>query len=403
VLRDRDTNEPSHDGFDERLYAIHDSNRNTSASMDVTGDVLERYEYTSYGDSLVLDPVFAPQPNSIYEWTVRYAGYAFELSLKAYCVRHRLYIPGLGGWAQRDPLGNTDDGGLYTYVRDNPVRYTDPLGLFEECVCGPDVTDWFREELKIHTTFFKNAAFKTMGPIWKLLLFKYYAARLPYGYLKYKSPDGKCPQNKVCADTVTFMDACIHRSDLGNIMFGAMGVVWMNQDQSLIGAGAAAGKQAEGGGHNTGGIDSVEDMTSVIVGILFGGVLRETSDAGLGALQRSLGSLSDEFIKALMGEKGFFTSDRKSPATRALLGQVDTKNPLQQIGRPFSICRPCAQSVPKDAAHSDFTSILKLPKIMRILQPPLRWMFWDVYTPIKSNWIDNSEVIKRRDQENPGG
>ena len=46
-----------------------------------------------------------------------------------YFYRARYYEPGIGRFTQVDPLGYYADVNFYAYVRNNPIKYIDPLGL----------------------------------------------------------------------------------------------------------------------------------------------------------------------------------------------------------------------------------------------------------------------------------
>ena len=50
-------------------------------------------------------------------------------ALGAYCVRFRWYVPEVGRWAQRDPIGYVDGFGLFEYTRSGPPTRLDPSGL----------------------------------------------------------------------------------------------------------------------------------------------------------------------------------------------------------------------------------------------------------------------------------
>jgi RHS repeat-associated protein len=58
-----------------------------------------------------------------------YAGYEYDHSVVAYHVRHRVYVPEIGRWTKRDPLGYVDGMGLQGYVRQRVVLTADPSGL----------------------------------------------------------------------------------------------------------------------------------------------------------------------------------------------------------------------------------------------------------------------------------
>jgi RHS repeat-associated protein len=62
---------------------------------------------------------------------IGYAGYAWDPVIGANHVRHRVYLPELGRWTRRDPLGYVDGMSVYEYVASMPIDSVDPDGL--EC------------------------------------------------------------------------------------------------------------------------------------------------------------------------------------------------------------------------------------------------------------------------------
>jgi RHS repeat-associated protein len=63
-----------------------------------------------------------------------------------YFYRARYYDPVKGRFLQRDPLGYVDGMNLYEYARSNPVRWTDPLGLW--CgECEPGIPNEFHNKV----------------------------------------------------------------------------------------------------------------------------------------------------------------------------------------------------------------------------------------------------------------
>ncbi|HBA45273.1 TPA: hypothetical protein DEG21_03305 [Patescibacteria group bacterium] len=46
-----------------------------------------------------------------------------------YYYRARYYSSEIGRFINRDPIGQVDNVNLYSYVGNNPVKFTDPIGL----------------------------------------------------------------------------------------------------------------------------------------------------------------------------------------------------------------------------------------------------------------------------------
>ena len=144
-------------------------------------------------------------------------------------------------------------------------------------LCGPDITSWFIEEMNRHIKLFSSY---DAGDFYKLVIFARYAKRLAYKYLRFKA--GNCP-GKNCTGTVTLCGSCIHVSELGNIMFGAVGKVWLGTEPLLIACGVRAGK-----GSATGGINSVEDMASAVAGLQIVRIFRERDDRSRDGTRRGI-------------------------------------------------------------------------------------------------------------------
>jgi len=110
---------------------------NVTALLDTAGDAVERYSCDPYGSVTV----YSDDWSTTVDWDdskknpVRYCGYFFDNETGLYCVRYRFYVPPLGRWLQRDPLGYVDGMGLYEYVGSAPTGLVDPTGtLFtKEC------------------------------------------------------------------------------------------------------------------------------------------------------------------------------------------------------------------------------------------------------------------------------
>jgi RHS repeat-associated protein len=60
---------------------------------------------------------------------IGYAGYQWDQTAGAYHVRYRVYLPEIGRWTRRDPIGYRSHPNLYANVFCAPFAYTDPTGM----------------------------------------------------------------------------------------------------------------------------------------------------------------------------------------------------------------------------------------------------------------------------------
>ncbi|NNE55535.1 MAG: hypothetical protein HKN32_05915, partial [Flavobacteriales bacterium] len=138
VLRDRDTT--GNGTLDERLYALQDANWNVTSIVSASGAVQERFAYSAYGEPMFLNSIFVEQASSSRNWERLFAGYWWDLKVKLYNVRNRVFNSSLG-WETRDPLSCQACCNLYIYME--PIDLVDPMGLdpYLRCVfVGPSYT-----------------------------------------------------------------------------------------------------------------------------------------------------------------------------------------------------------------------------------------------------------------------
>ena len=140
VLRDYD---PETDGSATRYYSCQDGNSSTTAIIDSSGTVLERYAYTPYGQLIILDADFALDGDGVSDIAMRYAFTGRDLDTESgnYFFRNRLCHNRLGNFLTRDPIDYGDGPNLYRYASSNPIVFLDPLGtIVVRCECSCTVT-----------------------------------------------------------------------------------------------------------------------------------------------------------------------------------------------------------------------------------------------------------------------
>jgi len=98
------------------------------AACDSSGKWLEYYEYDPFGAVKVFDALFNPLAGSAIGNAKYFTGRDLDMETGKYYFRARHYDAELGRFMQRDPV--MFDGGLnlYTYIYNNPLTFTDPMG-----------------------------------------------------------------------------------------------------------------------------------------------------------------------------------------------------------------------------------------------------------------------------------
>ncbi len=100
------------------------------AVTDMTGQIVERYEYDPFGNVYYFTEDYTPLPASGIGNSFLYTGRYLDAETGQYHYRARSLNPLLGRFQQKDPLGYAaSDMNLFTYVSNMPTVYTDPYGL----------------------------------------------------------------------------------------------------------------------------------------------------------------------------------------------------------------------------------------------------------------------------------
>jgi len=111
-------------------YYHYDALGSVVALSDSSGDTVQTYEYSVYGQVAVED-INHPNP-------YMFAGRRFDIEIGLYYNRARYYNPFTGRFLQTDPIGYTDGMNMYTYCKNNPLNCLDPLGttVIDYCLSG---------------------------------------------------------------------------------------------------------------------------------------------------------------------------------------------------------------------------------------------------------------------------
>ncbi len=106
----------------ETYIPYHDHAGHLSALVDLTGNKVENYTYTAFGEAQ-REGIFIPNP-----WYFSSKRHDPETGWVYFGRRY--YDPVTARWTTPDPLGFTDGPNLYAYVHNNPLTHFDLYGLF---------------------------------------------------------------------------------------------------------------------------------------------------------------------------------------------------------------------------------------------------------------------------------
>jgi RHS repeat-associated protein len=115
-------------GRDGSEFYLADALGSTVGLTDATGGVATSYRYEPFGRAFATGAASAS--------SLQFTGRENDSSVDAYYYRARFYHPTLQRFISEDPIRfEGGDINLYAYVANNPLRWTDPLGLRTGSVC----------------------------------------------------------------------------------------------------------------------------------------------------------------------------------------------------------------------------------------------------------------------------
>jgi len=136
VFRERDINGDW--TLEERLYCLMDY-FSPAAIVNLSGAVLERYTFSAFGKRRVLSADYAARTNCDYDWEFGFQGQFLDLETwngtgeqtGLYNYGYRYYVPALGRWPCRDPIGELGGVNLNSLRTNCAINVVDHLGLLD--------------------------------------------------------------------------------------------------------------------------------------------------------------------------------------------------------------------------------------------------------------------------------
>ncbi len=131
-----------------RYYYHKDGLGSVTAITDSKGNVVQTYDYDSFGNIVAQKSTTFVQPYT-------YTGREWDREAGLYYLRNRYYDPMEGRFISKDPIGfRGGDTNLYAYVKNNPINFKDPFGLSAyPGVPTPNASDFF-EVLQTFLSFY---------------------------------------------------------------------------------------------------------------------------------------------------------------------------------------------------------------------------------------------------------
>ena len=125
VRRDRAT---THVALNETRYVLMDY-FSPAAITDENGEVTERYQFSAFGLRIILNPDFTVRAASECAMEFSFQGQFEDIETGWMNYGYRYYLPALGRWACKDPIGEIGGMNLYEMTNNDALNQTDFIGL----------------------------------------------------------------------------------------------------------------------------------------------------------------------------------------------------------------------------------------------------------------------------------
>ncbi|MEW6296040.1 MAG: RHS repeat-associated core domain-containing protein [Candidatus Diapherotrites archaeon] len=101
---------------------LYDGKGNVTALLDANANIAATYAYGPFGEPRV--------PSNYLQQPMQFSTKPYDEKTGLSYYGYRYYVPALGRWLTRDPLGEEGEINLYGFVGNDPVNFVDPLGLY---------------------------------------------------------------------------------------------------------------------------------------------------------------------------------------------------------------------------------------------------------------------------------
>lgn len=152
----------------KRYYYHSNKQFSTYGLTDSTGQVVERYVYTPYGQVTTFDAAYqTPAISSRVGNPFTFTGRELDAETGLMHFRARTYDTVQGRFKARDPIGYEGGINLYEYVGNNPTGWTDPLGTSFYCPDMPNckLIDYTVDDCGVHCKYNCNGKIVSGPPV----------------------------------------------------------------------------------------------------------------------------------------------------------------------------------------------------------------------------------------------
>jgi RHS repeat-associated protein len=108
-------------------YVYSDHLNTPRAIADTSNQVVWQWDSDPFGVSMPNED--SDGDGVIYTFNLRFAGQYYDAETNLHYNYHRTYDPSIGRYISSDPIGINGGSNLFTYAKNNPLRYLDMLGL----------------------------------------------------------------------------------------------------------------------------------------------------------------------------------------------------------------------------------------------------------------------------------